>query len=499
MLSVLFRVPALFILLNLLTAPLRLAAQSSDAYLTRIPDPKRLGETYVSNPDGILAAATVAELNTTLRALDQSGRAHIDVVVAQSIGEAVPKTAATALFNRWKIGDPTKNNGLLMLLVMDQRRVEFETGYGLEADVPDVVCYRIQQRYMVPALRAGQPDEAVRQGVAALIRQLGTGSFEEEAASGVTLGLTEDTAEAGSTDAELYPEAPTSSPLLPVFGTLLIGLAALVLYSTLWYRTTQGHPHREALALVILLPFGLILLAFFSTGGLNGWLLLVVAYLLPGAYLWAYFRRVGRTLIQQYAGRSRHAQYTYLRQAHHGLGFAPYVFPLPLVWYWARHQQQLQALRETPYSCPSCSRPMRRLGEDEEDAFLQAGEQVEEKLRSVDHDVWHCDACQHTLKLNYPDPGTEAQPCPACHYRTLLDAGRQVVTHATYEAGGWGWDMTRCRHCGHEQKTRFTTPRLTRSSSGGSSFSSGSSSSSGGSWSSSSGGSSGGGGAGSSW
>jgi uncharacterized protein len=30
-----------------------------------------------------------------------------------------------------------------MLLVLDQRRVEFETGYGLEADLPDIICYRI--------------------------------------------------------------------------------------------------------------------------------------------------------------------------------------------------------------------------------------------------------------------------------------------------------------------------------------------------------------------
>ncbi|UOQ72863.1 TPM domain-containing protein [Hymenobacter cellulosilyticus] len=77
------------------------------------------------------------------------------MVLTRSIGEEVPKTAATTLFNRWKIGDREKNNGLLMLLVDDQHRVEFETGYGLEADVPDVVCFRIQQRYMVPYLREG--------------------------------------------------------------------------------------------------------------------------------------------------------------------------------------------------------------------------------------------------------------------------------------------------------------------------------------------------------
>ncbi|RSK37309.1 TPM domain-containing protein [Hymenobacter metallilatus] len=127
-------------------------------YLSRIPDPKTLGETYLSNPDSLLAPATVQDLNATLRALDQSGRAHLDVVAVRSIGEETPKTAATALFNRWKIGDPQKNNGLLLLLVLDQRRVEIETGYGLEADLPDITCFRIQQQYMVPLLRAQRYD-----------------------------------------------------------------------------------------------------------------------------------------------------------------------------------------------------------------------------------------------------------------------------------------------------------------------------------------------------
>ena len=95
-------------------------------------------------PPGVAPA-----LNAQLDSLDRSGRAHLDVVLVRSLGELVPKTAATALFNKWKIGSKATNNGLLMLLVLDQRRVEFEPGYGLEADLPDNICYRIQQRYML--------------------------------------------------------------------------------------------------------------------------------------------------------------------------------------------------------------------------------------------------------------------------------------------------------------------------------------------------------------
>ncbi|RZK50039.1 MAG: TPM domain-containing protein, partial [Hymenobacter sp.] len=103
-------------------APTRITAAN---YLTTIPDPKTLGETYVSDPDTILPPGAAPVLNARLDSLDRSGRAHLDVVLVRSLGEVVPKTAATALFNKWKIGSKATNNGLLLLLVLDQRRVEF--------------------------------------------------------------------------------------------------------------------------------------------------------------------------------------------------------------------------------------------------------------------------------------------------------------------------------------------------------------------------------------
>lgn len=84
------------------------APPAGQDFLSSIPDPKTLNETYVSNPDNLLAEATVADLNTKLRKLDQSGLAHIDVVFANSIGKRVPKDAVHALFNRWKIGNKEK-------------------------------------------------------------------------------------------------------------------------------------------------------------------------------------------------------------------------------------------------------------------------------------------------------------------------------------------------------------------------------------------------------
>ncbi|KUG08046.1 TPM domain-containing protein [Solirubrum puertoriconensis] len=465
-------------------------------YRQRIPNPKTLGESYVSDADSILAPATVANLNNVLRSLDQSGRAHIDVVLARSIGEAVPKTAATELFNRWQIGDKEKDNGLLMLLVLDQRRVEFETGYGLEAELPDVVCYRIQQRYMLPYLRAEQYDAAVQQGVSAVMRQLATGTTDEPGSAATAdsvAGADVPTEEHGPAIVDEVGSADGASFVWHALGSLLVGMAGILFYSFTWHTTTKGSRYRNASSTVMLFPFGLILLGFFSA--IPVWALAAAAYVPLLLYLLSYLRRVGREFAVQQNGLSRHQQYQLLQRTHHGLGFSAYLFALPLYWYWQRHRQHLQQLREAPYACPHCQRPMQRLAETADDAHLQPGQRTEETLASVDYDVWRCEPCQHTLVLDYHNPATEAKPCPKCHYRTFLDEGQQVVEHATRYAPGWGWELARCRHCGHEQKERYTIAQLSSSSSGGSSFSSSSSGSS----SSSSGGSSGGGGAGSSW
>lgn len=104
--------------------------------LETVPDPKTLNESFISDPDTLLSKTVVDELNSQLKVLDASGRVHIDVVLLNSIGDEGSKGFAISLFNLWQIGDPEKNNGLLILIIKDQRRIElallkvFLTGNG---------------------------------------------------------------------------------------------------------------------------------------------------------------------------------------------------------------------------------------------------------------------------------------------------------------------------------------------------------------------------------
>ena len=76
-----------------------------------IPDPKQTGGGYVSNPDGVIDASTVQNINAVLTALEDSTTIQVAVVVVNSIGDEVPGDFRTKLFRHWGIGQEDNNNG----------------------------------------------------------------------------------------------------------------------------------------------------------------------------------------------------------------------------------------------------------------------------------------------------------------------------------------------------------------------------------------------------
>lgn len=69
------------------------------------------------------------------------------------------------------------DNGLGIILVLDKREIRFVTGYGLEGVLPDAICKRIQQQYMVEPLGRGDYDKGMTAGVAAVANLLSNGEL----------------------------------------------------------------------------------------------------------------------------------------------------------------------------------------------------------------------------------------------------------------------------------------------------------------------------------
>lgn len=170
-------------LLLFLLLPLSLLAQKvytpEDLPKVHLQNERR----YTCNPDGILSAAATDSIDRMLYALERQTGIETVVAVVGSIGEEECFDFCHKLLNGWGVGKKGKNNGLVILLVTDQRCIQFYTGYGLEGDLPDAVCKRIQTQQMLPYLKEADWDAGMMAGVRAVCERL-DGSMENDADEG---------------------------------------------------------------------------------------------------------------------------------------------------------------------------------------------------------------------------------------------------------------------------------------------------------------------------
>jgi uncharacterized protein len=519
--------------------------KKTDFSIGNIPNPREHAS-FVSNPDHIINETTTGQLNSLMNGLDKEGTAYVAIVLVKTIGDKVPKDVAHEIFKLWKPGDPAKNNGLVVLLVEDQHRIEFETGYGLEGDLPDVICFRIQQQKMLPLFKENNYDEGMIQGmeaVASVLRHPGENADTEPvtvdgvavnteitdtsiaAAAPVKDGLIDlpaDTA-AGvvmsdsekfsivqkAIDEQNYIEQTTPQRKLPGEWTVFLYLFYIVISRIVagFFIRKKEKPFNNPPILYNPSFFsGLWIYAFpfiafgamiwFTNYNVYWWTLVVIFYLNWLSYL-IYRVTIININAKRLLSTNRKQRYDALNLAHKGFGAYAYVFPIPFYFYHKWNQHRLTGIRNTPFPCEQCNTPMELIDKKNKKQYLDEGQAVEEKIASVSYDVWHCNTCDKVKVTGYDNIYSSATECPKCHYKTLQAGKKVVIQRASYSSEGVGSQDFNCKHCGHIEKVPYVIAKLSSSSSSssGSSSSSSSSSSSG----SSSGGSSGGGGAGSSW
>lgn len=134
---------------------------------------------YTCNPDGILSEAACDSIDRMLFALEEQTGIETVVVVVGSIGQEDCFQFAHKLFNEWGVGKKKNNNGLVVLLVLDQRYIQFVTGLGLEGDLPDALCKRIQMKYMFTPFKEGDWDRGMLAGMKAVCATL-DGTMESD-------------------------------------------------------------------------------------------------------------------------------------------------------------------------------------------------------------------------------------------------------------------------------------------------------------------------------
>jgi uncharacterized protein len=108
----------------------------------------------VDNAD-MIDAATEAALSQKLADFEAKGSDQIVVATIPSLDGEEIEPYATRLFNFWKLGQASKNNGVLLLVARGDRKMRIEVGFGLEGALTNQHATRIIEDDMVPAFRAG--------------------------------------------------------------------------------------------------------------------------------------------------------------------------------------------------------------------------------------------------------------------------------------------------------------------------------------------------------
>ena len=343
--------------------------------LESVPNPLEVHNSWFSDNANILEEPSMLALDDEIDALEQLNGTQLTVVTIKDTDGRTPKEFATALFNHWGVGEAGVNNGVMVLVVMNQRRIEIEVGDGANLYLTDADCAAILNQEVVPHFKRGDPNAGVVAAVRAIIADLRSVDYSAPP-----------------------PRAPVAQPV----------------------RTHQPTPYRDE-------------------GG--------------GGFPWTW-------------------------------GFAPVA--LGGIWGVRRY------FRNRPRVCPGCRRPMIRYDENADDQYLDSGQRREEKLGSVDYDVWVCEGCDEQKIARYAKWFSGFSKCPSCRYKTM-EVENVTLSSATTMSEGRGKRTENCRNCTHFETSYYTIARIQESSS---SSSSSSSFSSGGGFG---GGSSSGGGSGASW
>ena len=108
----------------------------------------------VTDLAGVLSPEQKQALEYKLVAIDDSSSNQIEVVILPTLDGNPIEEYATKLFRQWGIGNKKTNNGILLLIAIQDKKIRIEVGYGLEGAIPDITANSIIDNDIKPAFRA---------------------------------------------------------------------------------------------------------------------------------------------------------------------------------------------------------------------------------------------------------------------------------------------------------------------------------------------------------
>jgi uncharacterized protein len=137
-------------------------------------------EAYLNDYAGLLTKEEVADLETKLETFEKNTTNEIAVVTIESLDGDTIENVAQEIFTKWGIGKQDKNNGVLFLISLGDRKTRIHTGYGVEGDLTDIGTSYIQQDIVTPAFREGKYFDGINGAVDKMIEALGGSNIVPE-------------------------------------------------------------------------------------------------------------------------------------------------------------------------------------------------------------------------------------------------------------------------------------------------------------------------------
>ena len=142
---------ALFLLLGAWLASVAAFAQPVTGDLVAIPPL----QAHVTDLSGTLSAAQQAQLEQQLAAFEKARGSQIAILIVPTIGPEVIEQFSIRVAEAWKIGRRNHDDGVLVSVAKNDRKMRIDVGYGLEGAIPDAIAKRIISETMAPKFRQG--------------------------------------------------------------------------------------------------------------------------------------------------------------------------------------------------------------------------------------------------------------------------------------------------------------------------------------------------------
>ncbi len=139
------------------------------------PYPQKL----VNDIAGLLSVEDRNRLERELVVYNDSSSNQIAIITIKSLGDYAIEDWALEIGRKWGVGRKAKNNGVVILVSLEPRKINISPGYGLEGALPDITCKRIITNEMAPSFKAGQYYEGLSNAIKA-IRAASKGEYVNE-------------------------------------------------------------------------------------------------------------------------------------------------------------------------------------------------------------------------------------------------------------------------------------------------------------------------------